>query len=104
MTDPAFAMDDELVTTVVRGLGYEVTHLVTVPGAALEPMAWPGPKYPFTGIRAPVVAACGTRVRSCQPVLVVMLPGSRVTCRYCVRITGIKRQPLTIQPQRQESP
>jgi hypothetical protein len=80
------------VTVVVRGFGYKTTHVATVPLIALEPMAWPSPNYPFTGIRMPVVARCLNRVRSCQKAVVVMQAGTLVRCRRCQRITGIRRQ------------
>jgi hypothetical protein len=82
----------DLATTVVRGFGYEITHVVTVPRTIFEPMAWPGPAHTFTGIQTPIVARCGNNVRSCQPVLIVMEPGSLVKCRHCARVTGIIRQ------------
>jgi hypothetical protein len=76
------------VLIVVRGFGYKVTHLALVPSAALEPASWPSPRHTFTGVRTPVVAVCGRQVRSCQPVVVVMLPGAgaRLRCRECVRV------------------
>lgn len=82
-----------MVTTVVRGFGYEITHVATVPRRALEPFAWPGPSHTFTGIRTPIMARCGRRVRSCQPVLVVMAPGSLVKCQPCALISGLECQP-----------
>lgn len=91
--------DVDQVTTVVRGFGYEITHVVTVPRDALESAAWPGPSHTFTGICTPVVARCGNRVRSCQPVIVVMKPGSRVKCRHCARITGIEHQAALCEPE-----
>ncbi len=80
-------------TVVVRGFGYVITHVATVPRSAFEPMAWPGPQHTFTGVRTPVVARCGNRVRSSQDAVVVMRPGTGVGCRRCARITGIERQP-----------
>lgn len=87
------ASSADLVTTVVRGFGYGITHVVTVPRGALEPMFWPGPAHPFTGVQGPVLARCGHRVRSAQSAVVVMKPGTAVKCRDCARVTGIDRQP-----------
>jgi hypothetical protein len=77
---------EELFTVVVRGFGYGITHRAAVPVAALEPMAWPSAAYPFTGVRTPVVALCGRRVRSVQRAVVVM-KSDRVSCCCCRRIT-----------------
>jgi hypothetical protein len=86
-----------MVTAVVRGFGYGITHVATVPPAALEPMAWPGASHPFTGIRPPVVAQCGNRIRSCQDAIVVMEAGTAVRCRRCQRITGIAAEWLAFK-------
>ena len=88
-------MTDEMATVVVSGFGSQITHVVTVPAAAMEAMAWPSERYPFTGMRTPVVARCGSRVRSCQPCVVVMKPGAPVRCKHCERATGISKQPET---------
>lgn len=86
---------DELLTVVVTGFGYAITHAASIPAALLEPMAWPSPRYPFTGLRSPVAAICGITVKSVQPCVIVMdirpqLPGNvRITCRTCRRMVDL---------------
>lgn len=69
-----------MIDVVVRGFGYDVTHAVRIPSASLKPMEW---IKPFTGIRTPIVGRCGKKIRSVQKAVVVMRPGTKVTCDGC---------------------
>jgi hypothetical protein len=80
----------DTVTTVVRGFGYEVTHVVTVPTEILLDCSWL--KSGFTGIPTPVAARCTKQIRSVQDVVVMMEVGTPVKCKDCVRWTGIVKQ------------
>jgi hypothetical protein len=80
------------MTTVVRGLGYAVTHVVTIPSDAVQDCAWPSPAYPFRGVSTPLMARCGHSVRSVQPFVAVMASGTRVSCRQCRMFSGVEVQ------------
>jgi hypothetical protein len=71
------------IPVVVSGFGYKITHVAMVPPTLLEPMSWPGPSHRFTGIGTPLAAICTKRVRSVQPVVIVMREGTPVLCPAC---------------------
>ncbi len=77
---PSSPTPSGLCDVVVRGFGYEITHAVRVPIAALETMTW---IKPFTGVRTPLLGRCGKRIRSVQQAVVVMQPGAEVSCDAC---------------------
>lgn len=79
-----------LVTTVVRGFGYNVTHVVTVPHAAL--LSASVINAPFTAIKTPLISRCGRRIKSVQSMVVVMQAGTPVRCRPCQQLTSIYEQ------------
>jgi hypothetical protein len=82
-----------MLAVAVRGFGYAVTHLAVVPRPVLERMTSLGAE--FTGVRTPVVAACGRRVRSCQPAVVVIEHGPvRRWCCCCARLASPATLPL----------
>jgi hypothetical protein len=80
----------EQVTTVVRGFGYEMTHVVTVPRSSLHEAEQFG--YPYVGFAAPVMARCGQQPRTLNGMLVSMESGTPVRCKHCQRFSGIKMQ------------
>lgn len=83
-----------MMAVAVRGFGYAITHLAVVPTPALEPMTSLGAA--FTGVRTPVVAACGRRVRSCQPAVVVIESGPvKRWCCCCLRLADPGLLPLS---------
>lgn len=79
-----------MTTTVVRGFGYEITHVVTVPTEILMDCSWL--QSPFTGIPTPVAARCGKSIRSVQDVVVMLAVGAKVKCKDCVRWSGLAEQ------------
>jgi hypothetical protein len=91
-------VSDDLLTVVVSGFGYTITHAAQVPASALEAMAWPGPDYRFTGIRSPVAALCGITVRSVQAAVVMMQAGTKVRCRACLALLAERGLETSYQP------
>ncbi len=88
--------DEPMLTLVVRGFGYDVRHVVTVPQSSVITSAWPSEAYPFQGVRTPVIARCGVTIRSVQPVLVVMALGTLATCTQCARWSGLRHQKIDL--------
>lgn len=80
-----------MITTVVRGFGYDVTHVITVPETSAATYSVFGSV--FTGFRTPLMAHCGKQVRSIHDVVVVMAPGTKVKCVQCRRFSGVEVQP-----------
>lgn len=79
------------ITTVVKRYASGVNHVVTVPRNSLKSLVSFG--VPFTGVQAPVGARCGTRMGSyLGHDLVMMEPGTKVSCDFCRRLTGIEVQ------------
>lgn len=87
-------LGDELpgmVTTVAKRYASGVNHVVTVPREWLRAATSFG--VPYTSIHAPAAARCGTRMGSyLGQDLTMMEPGTKVSCRHCVRTTGITAQ------------
>lgn len=80
-----------MITAVVRGFGYDVTHVVTVPETSAARYSVFGSV--FTGLQTPLMARCGKQVRSIQDIVVVMAPGTKVKCVQCRRFSGVEVQP-----------
>lgn len=68
----------------VRGFGYTVIHAASVPVTDLLPMKDFG--VDFIGVLTPVVARCGTSVRSVTSAVVMMPPNTKITCPTCRRL------------------
>ena len=91
MTSENDAAETTMLTAVVRGWGYEISHVVTVPLSSVVEAESLG--VPFDALRTPLVARCGRRIRSSQPVVVIMAVGTPVRCELCRAFTGIEAQP-----------
>ena len=78
----------EMVTTVVRRLGSEVTHVVTCPTFILTKMRFLAATY--TGTAVPLAARCTAQLSGPK---VVMASGTKVRCKTCRMLTGIEVQP-----------
>ena len=70
----------------IRGFGYNRVHLAVVEAADKHQSSWPSPACPFVGVVAPFPALCGVKVRSVQPLAVIMNPGTRPDCRTCIAL------------------
>lgn len=79
----------EMTDTVVRAWTSQRTHVVTVPLASISEHA--SFRVTFRGLSGPLIARCGTSIRSRD--VVVMPAGAGVHCQYCRRITGVEVQP-----------
>lgn len=79
--------DDRRV--LIRGWGSDVTHVATVPAAAVATYTWLTDDE-FEGVPTPVVTACGAMLRAAHGQHVVMvLARGKVRCPRCRRLTGV---------------
>lgn len=88
MTDP------QLETRVVRRMGSAQIHVIAVDPSVAFVAELLGRSAEW--IPTPVAARCGAVLRDSVGAVVVMRPGSRVSCRRCRTVTGVLEAPTHV--------